>query len=168
MKKTTQTKTTSLAGKVGGLASALLSIIAIFTMFAPAFNEEEGNARGNLFQVMFGNSWKSNPGNYNPVWPLIIGFALLVIAVFLGFAIAALEGKAKKALTAGALVANAGAIALTMFECQFYYAANADHIVSLESTGVTYIGAAAICVAIFAGIAVVINFFSLIYKGEAE
>ncbi|MCQ2799109.1 MAG: hypothetical protein MJ220_04415 [Bacilli bacterium] len=164
MKTTAKKQSFSAAGKIGGFASALFSLVAILTMFASAFNEDEGNARGSLFKVMFGNSWQSNPGNYNPVWPLIGGFALLVIAIGLGVA-TAMSNKGKKALQAAAILCNGGAIALTMFECQFYEAANN---VVLSTTGTTYIGAAAICVAVFAGIALLINFFSLIYKGEAE
>ena len=165
MKTTSKKQSFSAAGKIGGFASALFSLIAILTMFASAFNEDEGNARGSLFKVMFGNSWHSNPGNYNPVWPLIGGFALVVIAVGLGIATTVINSKAKKALQAATLVCNAGAIALIMMECQFYEAANN---VVLSTTGTTYVGAAAICVAVFCGLAAIIDLFSLIYKAEAE
>lgn len=164
MKKTNKT-TFSASGKIAGLASALFSLVAIFTMFASAFKEEDGNARGSLFKIMFGNSWKTNPGMYNPIWPLIGAFALVVIAVLIALAATVLNGGAKKGALAGALVCNGAAIALTMFECQFYEAAN--HI-DLSTTGATYIGAAAICVAVFCGLAAIIDLFAIIYKGEAE
>ncbi|GEM_PF-1362179 len=163
--KKSKKSTFSASGKIAGAASALFSLVAIFTMFASAFNEEDGNARGSLFKIMFGDSWKTNPGIYNPIWPLIIAFALAIIAVLVALSATVLNGAAKKGALAGALVCNGATIALTMFECQFYEAANG---VALETTGTTYIGAAPICVAVFCGLAILIDLFSLVYKGEAE
>lgn len=162
--KKSKKSTFSASGKIAGVASALFSLVAIFTMFASAFDEEDGNARGSLFKIMFGDSWKTNPGDYNPIWPLIIAFALAVIAVIVALSATALNGGAKKGALAGALVCNGATIALTMFEIQFYEAANP--FVVWEGTH--YIGAAAICVAVFCGLALIIDLFALVYKGEAE
>ncbi len=168
MKKSSKTKFNT-SGRLAGLFSALFSLVAIFTMFAKAFNEDEGEARGSLFKIMFGEQWKTMPGDYYPIWPLIIAFGLVVIAVFCGLAAAIINNtKAKKGALAGALVTNAACITLCMFECQFYEAANSSVCESLATTGDTYIGAAPICVAVFCGLAIIIDFFAIVYKGEAE
>lgn len=124
--------------------------IAIFCMFAAAFDEDEGNVRGSVFHVMF----SSTTDNYNVVWPLVIGFGALCLAFILAFIGMFAEGKIVKALNIVEILLIGGGTTLFLFIIKFYEAANN---VSINLTGTTELGAGTICVAVFGYIALVLS-----------
>ncbi len=120
----------------------IFAFVAMMCMFANAFDGEAGCARGNVFSVMF-----ALKDGYNPVWPLIIGFAgvsLLMIGALAGLLIGEAAGKTLAFVEIGlGLVAGV----LFLFSMMFYSGANPN--VDMASTADNSLGAGSICVSIF-------------------
>jgi hypothetical protein len=151
------------ASKVVLSLSALFAAIAVFCMFAGAFNEDIISVRGNVFTAMFGTI-SENGNGYKVVWPLVGGFVLLLLS-FLVSVIGLFLGDEAGKVTAAteALCATASGV-LFLFTTQFYVAANADKVTDLNLTGTTSLGPGPICVAVFAFLAAlcgVIGFLTL-------
>jgi glucan phosphoethanolaminetransferase (alkaline phosphatase superfamily) len=107
-------------------------------------------------------------GIYNVVWPLIIGFILLllafvvaVIGLFLGEEVGKIVAICEALLTVGAGT-------LFLFSVQFYVAANSDQIANINNTGITYLGPGAICVSVFAFLAAATSLIGLLVMNKKD
>ncbi len=145
MKKNTINKTI-------GLFIALFTMIAIFVMFAPAFDSSSySSVTGNVFQAMFGMMYDTYP----VVWPLVLGFVALCLAFIISFGALALDGKRVKLLYLIELVLLIGAGVIFLFSVKFYDAAHApETLASLSEDG---LGAGTICVVVFSFISAAIS-----------
>jgi glucan phosphoethanolaminetransferase (alkaline phosphatase superfamily) len=152
------------ASKIVSAFVAIFVVVAIFCMFASAFTEAVQSTRGDVFTVMFGEIG----GIYNVVWPLIIGFILLllafvvaVIGLFLGEEVGKIVAICEALLTVGAGT-------LFLFSVQFYVAANSDQIANINNTGITYLGPGAICVSVFAFLAAATSLIGLLVMNKKD
>ena len=143
--------------KIIGVLIAILAIVAIFCMFATAFNGL--GERGNVFKVIFGVSGQQ----YKPVWLGIVSFGLLVLGVLCaGVAIALPKQKSKFVFIADLLIL-AAAGTLMFFLKNAYISANGGTdvyhgAVSTDTWDDAKLGAGPICVAIFSYLAAVFSF----------
>lgn len=138
----------------------LFALVAIFVMFAPAFSEDENNAFGNVYQIMFANLYD----NLTIVPLLIVGFTLLLAVAVFTLAGYILGGKAAKALFGFDTVALIATAVLFFFEKQLYMAANSS--TANQMAGVTGLGAGAICVIVFALVGAFISLLGVISKQD--
>lgn len=143
------------------LISGLSAVIAVFCMFAAAFNEDPISVRGSVFTIMF----PASSSGYNVVIPLVIGLVLLLSSAILSFLSLALNGKTFKLLAGGQVLITVASGVLFLMAPGFYEAANG---ISLETTGSTSIGMGLICVAVFAFISTALNLLALVLKDGAE
>lgn len=139
--------------KIIGVLVIILAIVAIFCMFATAFNGM--GERGNVFKVIFGDT----DHYYKPVWIGIVSFGLLVLGVLCaGVAVALPKEKAKLVFIADLLVL-AAAGTLMFFLKKSYISANSGIPgVSTDFWEDVKLGAGPICVAIFSYLAGVFSF----------
>ncbi len=144
------------------ILEGLCALIAIFCMFATAFNEDGGSVRGNLFTICFPDA---NSG-YNYVWPLIIAFVLLIL-VFLGSLFTFFFKSEKgKPLAVGLGVVSLVSGVLFLLSPMFYEMANG---IDLSTTGFTSVGAGSIATAVFAFLGTALALLTLlIHNNEGE
>ncbi len=142
----------NVASRVVSAFVAVFVTVAIFVMYAPAFNEDVQSVRGDVFTVMFGTSVAGGNG-YSTVWPLVIGFVLLLLAFFVALAGLGIGRSGAKIVTATETLLTLAAGILFLFAIPFYSAANAAKFSDLNLTGTTSLGAGTICVVVFSFLA---------------
>ena len=86
--------------KIASLLAAICLLVSVFSMFANAFDEDQGSVRGNFFEVAFGLI-----DGTRIVYILLVGFLLLGI----GFIVACLG------MNTGATTLGAGSIVPAVF-----------------------------------------------------
>jgi glucan phosphoethanolaminetransferase (alkaline phosphatase superfamily) len=152
------------ASKIVSAFVAIFVVVAIFCMFASAFTEAVQSTRGDVFTVMFGQIG----GVYNVVWPLIIGFVLLLLAFVVAIIGLFLGEEAGKIVAICEALLTVGAAILFLFSVQFYVAANADQIADINNTGITYLGPGTICVSVFAFLATAASLIGLLVMSKKD
>lgn len=155
------------ASKIVSAFVAIFVSVAIFCMFAAGFNEAMQSVRGDVFTIMFGTISSTGDG-YNVVWPLVIGFVLLLLAFVVAIVGLFLGEDAGKIVAVCEALLTAGAGILFLFAIQFYISANAGKISDLDLTGKTYLGAGSICVSVFSFLATATSLIGLLVMNKKD
>lgn len=153
--------------RVFSILVALAAFVAIMCMFADIFDEEIGSAEGNIFVAMFG----MHSTNHYVVWPIVIGFVLLIALVLVGFAGFILADAGKKFIPFIEIVLGIGVGILFFFVVDFYFAANSASVdtanISKAYPGIG-LGAGSICVIVFSFLAAALGLLNVLTDKKSE
>lgn len=147
-------KTRSLP-RLLSVAAAILGLVAFFCNFAPAFNEDGGASRGNLFTAVFGLD------SHAVVIPLVIAMVLLLLAILASLSGAVLGDSGYRVIGLSELVLGTASGVLYLFSVTFY--ASANGIADMNLTGSTGLGAGPICVAVFALLVAMLGLLTILF-----
>jgi amino acid transporter len=144
-------KTNQSSKIVAGLI-ALFTLIAFFTMFAPAFASSAfQSANGNIFAVTFGNSDKNLP-----LIPLfVVAFALLITSFILSFGGLVLTSKSAMLLYVVEFVLTLAVGVIFLFAVKIFNGAHPN--TSLADLSEDSLGAGSICVIVFSFISALLS-----------
>ncbi len=149
--------------KIASAISILAIIVSVFSMFAPAFDEDAGSVRGSFFDVM----WGLQSDAYHVSIVLTVGFCLLLVAFLLACFGLTLTDKGTRLYGLALLILAVAGGTICLFSIPLYVGANADVIGNIENTGVTTLGAGSIVPAVFSYIAALPGLYLLLKKKEA-
>lgn len=151
--------------RVFSILVALAAFVAIMCMFADIFDEEVNSGEGNIFVAMFGMHYTDQV----VVWPIVIGFVLLIALVLVGLAGFILADAGKKFIPFIEIILGLGVGILFFFVVDFYFSANgisADQIQkAYPSIG---LGAGSICVIVFSFLAAALGLLNVLTDKKSE
>ena len=139
-------KTVKSPTRITSVFALIFSFVAMMCMFADAFAGESGCARGNVYSVMF-----ALQDGYNVVWPLIIGFIAICLAIVTAIGGVLIGEASGKTIAIAEILLGLIAGIIFIFSILFYTSANPT--VDMASTADSGLGAGSICVIIFSFLA---------------
>lgn len=149
--------------KIASAISIVAIIVSVFSMFAPAFDEDAGSVRGCFFDIM----WGLQSDAYQVSIVLTAGFCLLLLAFVVACFGLSLTDKGTRLFGIVLLLLAVAGGTICLFSIPLYVGANAEVIGNIENTGVTSLGAGSIVPAVFAYIAALPGLYLLLKKKEA-
>lgn len=151
--------------RVFSLLAALSAFVAIMCMFANIFDEKVDSGEGNIFVAMFGMHYTDQ----NVVWPLVIGFVVLMVLVLVGFAGFVLGDAGKKFIPFIEIVLGLGVGILFFFVIDFFVSANGlDKDVFTKAHAEIGLGAGSICVIVFSFISAALGLLNLFVERKKD
>lgn len=152
--------------RVFSILVALAAFVAIMCMFADIFDEEINSGEGNIFVAMFGMHYTGQA----VVWPIVIGFVLLIALVLVGFAGFILADAGKKFIPFIEIILGLGVGILFFFVVDFYFSANDE--ISADRIQKAYpgigLGAGSICVIVFSFLAAALGLLNVLTDKKSE
>lgn len=145
--------------KIASLLAAICLLVSVFSMFANAFDEDQGSVRGNFFEVAFGLI-----DGTNIVYILLVGFLLLGIGFIVACLGMSLRDKGSKIFGICLFVLAAAGATICLFSIPLYSAANG---INVDNTGATTLGAGSIVPAVFGYLAALCGAYLVLKKKEA-
>lgn len=149
--------------KIASVISILALLVAVFTMFAPAFDEDVAAARGSYFDVM----WGMGLNGHNVLVIPTIGFCIILLAIVLaGFGLTIDDSKTvSKKLYGGvlAVLSIVGGI-ICLLAITLFIAGNDNVFWGTNDT----LGAGTIVPAVFCFLAALPGVYLLLKRNEAK